>query len=69
MNSLTAFPHLEPANANAASPASNDFETTAALERERDRILHITNYMEALYARLLVSAHGRSSVATIGETD
>ncbi len=48
MNRLIALPHLEPANTNGASQASSDLETKAALERERDRILHIANYTEAL---------------------
>ncbi|NTH14251.1 hypothetical protein G6L99_19235 [Agrobacterium rhizogenes] len=62
MNGLTTLPRLEPANPNAVSHASFEAETKAALERERDELLYVTNYMEALYARLLVASHTRKRI-------
>ncbi|MBB3571740.1 hypothetical protein [Rhizobium sp. BK491] len=67
MNVNTTLSRLEPTNTNDASQASIEIETKAALERERDELLHVTNYMEALYARLLGVSNGRSIAAAIGE--
>ena len=65
--------HLRPDNQNQLQGIGTidwtDHQTLKLLQQERDKTLRITNYLEALYARLLVAAHGRSSVATIGETE
>ncbi|MGV2184544.1 hypothetical protein [Rhizobium rhizogenes] len=69
MNGLTLFPHLEPANTNAPSQTASDFEIDAALEQQRSCMLHVTNYIEALYAQLLVSTNGCPSVIAVRDED
>lgn len=66
MTAPNHFLPLQPANLNDGSLNAVDAETGAALERQRDRILDITNYLEALYAQLLVSKNGRPSITAVG---
>lgn len=58
---------LEPATMNDRLHNAVDSPANATLEHQRDQILRITNYMEALYAQLLVSTNGRPSVAVAGD--
>jgi len=69
MTAPSPFLPLESANLNEGPHNTVDARTTEAFEQQRDRILHITNYLEALHARLLVSTNGRPSVATVRDDD
>ncbi len=66
MTTLLPFQALSLIDRGTKLTPSIDEQTKVALENQRDQILMLTNYIEALYAQLLAAEHGHTAVSAVG---
>lgn len=68
MSRAIAFsPDSQNRRQDADTIASADLEVQKMLQQERDKVRQITNYLEALHARLLAETKGSTALAMIAD--
>ncbi|MGV2114402.1 hypothetical protein ACQZ46_24455 [Agrobacterium salinitolerans] len=70
MSQSTIFPihdHSSKAHSSDRVTAPGDDEIQALLEQEREKLIQVTNFLDALYARLTLNATGTPRVSIVGK--
>lgn len=60
--------HSSKAPSSSLVTALGDDEIQALLEQEREKLIQVTNFLDALYARLTLNATGMPRVSIVGES-